>query len=297
MEPPTTTTDETYKKHIASEGISEEIETLDGFSLCWLGSKTAKKVILYVHGGALMMSAYDTHIKFLIQAYRLMQANKQDISIAILVYGLAPGVPYPAQVRYTAAAVQHLLKSRKSESILFSGDSCGGQMILATLLHHLHPHPNIPAYDLSAGSRFGEICLISPGSPVITETASMLNEPNKDVINLAWGREAWKTISSTSEPGLEMPNPWIALSSAPEGWWKGLPVEKITIILGDWEILKDDILIFSGHLKKYHDKEVDVQVFADEFHEQGLVDLGMGAPEKENGSAKYWKAWFQSLQA
>lgn len=244
-----------------------------------------------------MMNAYDAHLQFLIEGYKLIKANGQDISIAVLVYGLTPNIPYPAQIRQTAGAIQHLLKSRASSSILFFGDSCGGQMLLAAFLHHLHPHPNIPSYNLPAGSRFGEICLISPGSPVITETASMLQDPCKDVINPTSGREMWKVITSTSESGLEMPNPWIALSSAPEDWWKGLPVEKITLILGDSEIMRDDILIFSEHLKKYHDKEVGVQVFADEVHEQALIDIMMGVLEKEKGSAKAWKAWFKGLKA
>lgn len=82
-----------------------------------------------------MMSAYDAHLQFLIQAYKSLQANGQDVSIAILVYGehlqfiphlrkeiltstgLTPGVPYPAQIRQTTAAIQHLLKSRAPESV------------------------------------------------------------------------------------------------------------------------------------------------------------------------------------
>ena len=122
-------------------------------------------------------------------------------------------------------------------------------MILATLLHHLHPHPNISPYSLSSGSRFGDICLISPGSPVVTDTASMHEEPCKDLINPTLIAQLWKVITSTAEPGLQMPNPWIALSSAPANWWKGLPVEKITILLGGSEVIRDDILIFSQYLK------------------------------------------------
>ena len=33
-----------------SQGLLEDVEALDGFSLCWVGSKTAKKVIVYACG-------------------------------------------------------------------------------------------------------------------------------------------------------------------------------------------------------------------------------------------------------
>jgi hypothetical protein len=38
-----------------------------------------------------------------------------------------------------------------------------------------------------------------------------------------------------------------------------------------------------------------MQNFAEEFHDQALIDGMMGAPEKENGSARFWKEWFLKL--
>ena len=46
-----------------------------------------------------------------------------------------------------------------------------------------------------------------------------------------------------------MPNPWIESSSAPEKWWKGLPVGEVKIVGCGLEILRDDIAIWSGRLK------------------------------------------------
>jgi hypothetical protein len=90
-----------------------------------------------------MMNVYDAHLQFLIEGDKLIQANSQDVLIAILVYGehlfyishrskvlnlvrTYPGVPYPAQIRQTAAAVHHLLKSRGPESVSssFHSQSC-----------------------------------------------------------------------------------------------------------------------------------------------------------------------------
>jgi hypothetical protein len=122
-------------------------------------------------------------------------------------------------------------------------------LILSLLLHSAHHHPSVPTYSLPAGSRFGEAFLISPGAPFITETPSMLQDPLKDIIDPKMGREWWSIIVSTSEKGIEMPNPWIYFASASEEWWKGLPIGKMTIVLGDDEVLRDDITKFAGNLK------------------------------------------------
>jgi len=243
------------------------------------------------------MPAYDGHIKWLINGHRVLKSNGQDISIAVLVYALLPVVPYPTPVRNMVDAVQYLLKSHTPEDIILSGDSAGGLLVLETLLHHNNPHPNVPPYKLPAGSRFGEAFLVSPTGAIITDTASMLQEPCKDVLNPEIGHQMFAVVTSNVEAGIDMPNPWILPSSAPETWWKDLPVGKITIVLGDWEIFKDDILIFGGHIKKYHDKEVDIQKFSDEHHEQALIDAQQGKDDKEGGSGQYWKKWFQNLKA
>jgi hypothetical protein len=122
-------------------------------------------------------------------------------------------------------------------------------LILAFLLHHSHPHPSVAPYTLPAGSRFGDALLICPGAPVLTNTASFLQDPNPDMVTPELIHQLWAVITSTSEEGVEMPNPWIGNSSAPEEWWKGLPVGEVKIIVGGDETLRDDIAIWSGYLK------------------------------------------------
>ncbi|RDW59203.1 hypothetical protein BP5796_12127 [Coleophoma crateriformis] len=296
MEAPMVSTDETYKNVVAAEGLPVDVESLDGYKLCWLGPRTGKKVIVYACGGALVMHANNAHIQWLVNGYKAMKANGQDVSIAILAYGLCPDVPYPGPIRHMVGTVKHLLKSRAPETISFSGDSAGGLLIIATLLHHNHPHPNIESYDLPPTARFDETLLISPGGPVDTGAASLHQDPQTDVINFADLQHLWGIITSTVEPGLAMPNAWMAPSTAPEEWWKDLPIGKITIFLGDLEILRDDILKYGALLKKYHDKEVVIQDFPGEYHEQAIIDVIQGVPE-EKGSAKAWKAWFQNFKS
>ena len=135
--------------------------------------------------------------------------------------------------------------------INFSGDSIGGTLTLALLLHHSHPHPAVTPYTLPAGSRFGNALLISPGAPVpaVTRTASFHQDPNPDVVKPEVIDQLWATITSTSEKGIEMPNAWIESSSAPEEWWKDLPVGEVKIVVGGAEVLRDDIAAWSTLLK------------------------------------------------
>ena len=247
--PPALTTDETYKSNVIAQGLPVDIQDFDGFKLCWLGARDAKQVIVYTCGGGLIMHAYDAHIINLINGYKVMKGNGQDVAIAILVYGLCPGAPYPTQLRQMVETVQHLLKTRGPETINFSGDSAGGMLINALLLHHSHPHPKVEPYTLPAGSRFGQALLVCPGAPVMTQTASMLQDPNPDIVTQEIVNQMWGAITSTSEEGVQMPNPWIGSSLAPEEWWKGLPIGEVKIIVGGLEALRDDIAIWSAFLK------------------------------------------------
>ena len=48
--PPKLKTEETYKAVIAKAGLPEDVELFDDYSLCWVGPRTAKSVIVYTCG-------------------------------------------------------------------------------------------------------------------------------------------------------------------------------------------------------------------------------------------------------
>jgi hypothetical protein len=116
--------------------------------------------------------------------------------------------------------------------ISLSGDSAGGMLVLSLLLHHSHPHPGVASLNLPPGTRFRKALLISPGV-TITDTGSSHQQPLKDVLSLEMLGEIWSVITSTSEAGIEMPNSWIAPSTAPEEWWRDFPVGKVSILVSD----------------------------------------------------------------
>jgi hypothetical protein len=83
-------TDETYKNNVTAQGLPVDFEAFDGFKLCWIGPRDAKQVILYACGGGLVMHAYDAHLISLINGYKIMKANGQDVAIVVLAYGNLP---------------------------------------------------------------------------------------------------------------------------------------------------------------------------------------------------------------
>ncbi|TVY42474.1 hypothetical protein LOCC1_G005162 [Lachnellula occidentalis] len=226
-------TEEVYKKVLAENEIPIDVEQFDGHSLCWIGPQTAKAVILFMHGGGLTDAAFDAHIQFMLNGWKVMKANNQDVSIAVLAYGLAPKTLYPVQTRQVVATIHHLLKSRPADDITLSGNSIGGMLTLSTLLHYQHPMPTIPALTLpSPTSRFREIFVVSPGSSCTTETKSMQENLGKDWMTHDDLKRVNEILMASKETGIEFPNPWIQSVSVEETWWKDLPVGKVTITTG-----------------------------------------------------------------
>jgi hypothetical protein len=77
----------------------------------------------------------------------------------------------------------------------------------------------------------------------------MTTPPFKDLLTTDMIANLWPVITSTSKPGIEMPNPWILPSSAPEEWFKDLPVGNVSVLAGEDEILRDDIVAIGGFLQ------------------------------------------------
>lgn len=117
--PPKLTTDETYTNNVTAQGLPVDIESFDGYKLCWIGSRDAKKVILYTCGGGLTMHCYDAHIINLINGYKIMKANGQDVAIAILAYGK----PKSARHELEAETLRHLPNYAISNAVAPNGSN------------------------------------------------------------------------------------------------------------------------------------------------------------------------------
>ncbi|KAJ2983472.1 hypothetical protein NQ176_g659 [Zarea fungicola] len=81
-------TEEQYDKFVEERGIPQSKKKFPGGgSVLWLGSPSAKRVALYVHGGGLVMSATSFHMSFL---KRIQEAaaggDDESFAVAILAY-------------------------------------------------------------------------------------------------------------------------------------------------------------------------------------------------------------------
>lgn len=141
------------------------------------------------------------------------------------------------------------MEAKLTAQIHLFGDSAGGTLIETLLLHHKHPHPSVPALLLPEGQLFGSALLVSPGAPFITGTPSMNQSPQKDYVTREAGQALFKIILDSAEPEMEIPNPWYAPSTAPEEWWADLPVGSIDFVIGEDEMLRDDILTWAVHVQ------------------------------------------------
>lgn len=87
--------------------------------------------VLYLHGGAYIGGVTKTYYNM---AGRLAKQLKGEVYLA--TYPFAPEHPYPAAVNRVMEAYEYLLDlGKRPEDIVIAGDSAGGGLTLATLLH------------------------------------------------------------------------------------------------------------------------------------------------------------------
>ncbi|PSR78655.1 hypothetical protein BD289DRAFT_456196 [Coniella lustricola] len=89
----------------------------------------AKRVMLYVHGGAYFFGSVDMH------RYQLQRhARKLKARVIAPEYRLAPQFPFPCGLHDCLATYLHLLDTQEPNTIVLAGDSAGGGMILSLLV-------------------------------------------------------------------------------------------------------------------------------------------------------------------
>ena len=114
------------------EGILCEEETIGGVPCLWVRGEQSDpaRVILYVHGGGLIMGSPRTHREF---AARMVKSI--GIPVLLIDYRLAPEHPYPAGLQDVQAVYRTLLMSRfQAQQMMIGGDSSGGGLAFAALI-------------------------------------------------------------------------------------------------------------------------------------------------------------------
>ncbi len=120
------------KKHPLPEGVKIEEINVDGVHAEWQIVPGAKddKVILYFHGGGMVLMSPRTHRALTIEIAKLTKMRVLSVD-----YRLAPEHPFPAPLEDCVKSYKWLLtQGIKAENIVIAGDSAGGNLTLTTLI-------------------------------------------------------------------------------------------------------------------------------------------------------------------
>ena len=189
-----------------------------------------------VAGGGFSLDGGDEHLNFWSNVKRdLAKANK-SISFLFVAYTLVPFGTYPTQFKEGVEALDYVLNDlgRSPSDVLLAGDSAGGNMCLALLLHLSHPSPDVP--EVKIESKLKAVVLVAPWVSFKTEWPSMHRNRYKDLLatdaGTKWSRDyLGGRPTSTYAEALE----------APASWWEGAKVEQLLCVAGSDELLLDPI--------------------------------------------------------
>lgn len=211
---------------------------------------SARRVILYFHGGGFIAGSPETHRPF---ASRLALAA--GARILVPQYRLAPEYPYPAALRDSADAYRWLLtQGLLPNHIIFAGDGSGGGLALSTLLALRNAGLPLPA---------AAVCF-SPWADLTLSGWSMLQNGRTDEAH------SWELLAVCARHYLKGASPAEPFASPVYGDYRGLP--PLMIHAGSLEVLRDDASRI-GERAAAASVNVNVEVY------EGMPHLFQGIPD------------------
>ncbi|KAE8380508.1 alpha/beta hydrolase fold protein [Aspergillus bertholletiae] len=207
----------------------------------WIGSKNAKNVVIYYHGGGFAVPGSTGHMSFYSNVINTLNAEGHDIAIFLVTYSLTPHAVYPTQLRQAVEALRYILieTNRSPDNVMIGGDSAGGNLALSVLLHLSHPHPEIE--PLNNITPLAGLFAFAPWVSFTNEAASMRKNQYKDMIGSEildrWSR---MYLGGKGKEG----DAWSEPSRVPVEWWQDAKVKAVLILAGKDEILIDPIDAF-----------------------------------------------------
>ncbi|MFW9819754.1 MAG: alpha/beta hydrolase [Candidatus Thorarchaeota archaeon] len=124
--------DSQVKQHPLLENVKIEEIIINGVPAEWqiVPGASNEKVILYFHGGGMVLMSPKTH-----RALTIEIAKKAKMRVLSVDYRLVPEHPHPAPLEDCVKAYKWLLSQGiKAENIVIAGDSAGGNLTLTTLI-------------------------------------------------------------------------------------------------------------------------------------------------------------------
>ncbi|KAI9036344.1 putative 6-hexanolactone hydrolase [Aspergillus affinis] len=256
-----------YESFMKSKGLEPENVTLNhGATGHWIGDKNAKNVVVYNHGGGFAIPASEGHFDFYTSIINHLNASNPshgDIAIFFVAYTLTPHETYPTQLRQSISALQYILTEthRSPENIILGGDSAGGNLALAVLLHLVHPHPDIEPLGplLDGHPPLAGVFAFAPWVSYNLDGATIKGNRKKDMIPakvlVDWSRGYLASGSSTNggtkEDEVREGDAWSEPNKAPVEWWRDAreKTDSVLFLAGRDEILFSGIEAFVEKVK------------------------------------------------
>lgn len=212
-------------------------------------------ILTNLPGGGYISPATPGHMKYQFALQKYLRSQGIDISIFSLSYHLAPQGVYPTQIKQALSALQHVIEKdgRDSSTILIGGDSAGGNLCSALLLHLGRPHPDVSPKEGGVASPFRlkaplkAALLISPWISFETQSSSFQQNRTSDYMTI---RALNKASNAYIGPGKEHDEYSEPIKASIEHWTEvaNHAVEKIMIWGGGGEILIDEIKVFGDRV-------------------------------------------------
>ncbi|KAJ5167044.1 uncharacterized protein N7482_005825 [Penicillium canariense] len=280
------TTIQTYQAVMKQRGLQPEVVDLPhGTEGCWLGNKNAKNVVVYYHGGGFAMAAGASHFDFWLDLLQVVNDKGHDIAVFFPRYTLTPHEVYPTQLRQAVGALRYILKEagRAPANVIVGGDSAGGNLAMAVLLHLSHPHPAIDPLDLS--SPLAGVFGFAPWINFSQDWPSFKDNAYRDVVTDE-ALEKWSSAYLDGKQG----DSWSEPDRAPAEWWRDAKTERILLLAGGDEILLGPIESFAKKVKSAFPNTTFV-VGYDESHDAHLyVEAGSKEGTQTANELRQWIA-------
>ena len=206
---------------------------------CSMQARSARKVILYLHGGGFTLGDAVSHGAMVARI-----AGECGLRAALLEYRLAPEHPYPAAIDDAQYAYEGLLaRGFGGDDIILMGDSAGGGLVF-TLLHRIEQQGLPKPRACVAISPWGDLTMA--GESFRDNVASDIMLP------IGWitrGRDAYVGAHDAAIPDI---SPIFATFTAPPPSF--LVVAKDELLASDSYALRDMLKDAGGDVA-FHEEE------------------------------------------
>ncbi|KAF7161996.1 hypothetical protein CNMCM5623_007367 [Aspergillus felis] len=226
-------TSKAYEQSMTKQGLQAQTVTLKhGARGHWIGNRDAKNVVIYYHGGGFAVGSPPAHFDLCSRIVADLNANGHDVALFFLSYTLTPHATYPTQLRQAVEALRYILTetNRSPSNVIVGGDSAGGNLAFAVLLHLSHPHPEIEPVALS--TNLAGVFGFAPWVSFRTDGASMDANRYRDVIP-ADALKRWSSAYLASGNS----DAWSEPALAPVEWWADAKTDHVLLLAGQHEIL------------------------------------------------------------